>query len=47
MKYFNEALKKVSPSVTEEIEKAYTDLKDQFTSARGKQMKEEKPSYMG
>jgi transitional endoplasmic reticulum ATPase len=40
MKHFNKAMNKVTPSVTEEIEKAYEDLKDHFTSARAKQMKE-------
>ena len=47
MKHFDKALKKVSPSVTEDIEKAYLDMKDHFTSARARQMKEEKPAYMG
>jgi hypothetical protein len=47
MNLFDEALKKVPPSVTKDIEKAYESLKDSFTSARAKQMKEEKPSYMG
>ena len=47
MKYFNEAMKKVRPSVTKDIEEAYESLQDHFSSARGKQMKEEKPVYMG
>ena len=47
MKHFDKALKKVTPSVTEDIEKAYAEMKDHFTSARAKQMKEEKPAYMG
>jgi len=47
MKHFHEAMKKVRPSVTEEIEKAYESLQDHFSSARGNQMKEEKPAYMG
>ena len=47
MKSFNEALKKVRPSATKEVEKAYEEIGDQFTAARGKQMKEEKPTYMG
>ena len=46
-KHFDKAMNKVRPSATEEIEKAYTDLQDHFSSARGKQMKEEKPTYMG
>jgi len=44
---FNEALKKVRPSVTKEIVKAYEEIKDSFSQARAKQMKDEKPSYMG
>jgi transitional endoplasmic reticulum ATPase len=47
MKDFDDALKKVLPSITPEIEKAYGELKNYFTSAKAKQMKEEKPSYMG
>ena len=46
-KDFDDALKKVSPSVTKEIEKAYEELQDHFKKARAKQMEEEKPSYMG
>ena len=46
-KDFEEALEKVRPSATKEIEEAYKKLKDHFTAAKGKQMKEEKPSYMG
>ena len=38
---------KVRPSVTKDVEKAYEDLGEQFMAARGKQMKEEKPAYMG
>ncbi|MBS3136353.1 AAA family ATPase [Candidatus Woesearchaeota archaeon] len=44
---FEEAMKKVPPSVSEDIEKAYANLKYSFSSARAKQMKEEKPAYMG
>jgi transitional endoplasmic reticulum ATPase len=47
VKNFDEALEKVRPSVSKEIEKAYEDLKDSFSAAKAKQMKEEKPSYMG
>ncbi len=41
------ALKKVKSSVTKEVEKAYENLGEQFTSAKGKQMKDEMPSYFG
>jgi len=47
MENFEEALKKVTPSVTKEIEKSYEELKDQFTRARAKAMEDEKPAYMG
>jgi len=47
MANFEEALEKVTPSVTKEIEKAYSDLHSQFRSASGKRMKDEKPSYYG
>ena len=47
MEFFEEALKKVRPSVTKEIEEAYENLQAQFRSAAGKQLKEEKPSYYG
>jgi len=47
MKNFEQALNKVNPSITKEIEKAYGDLRKHFKSARAKEMKEEKPSYMG
>ena len=46
-KYFIEAINKVKPSVTKEIEKSYEDVRDTFSSARGRQMKEEKPAYLG
>jgi len=47
MDNFEKALKKVRPSITKDIEKAYEDIRDHFSSARAKEMKEEKPSYMG
>ena len=47
MKNFDEALKKVSPSVTKEIDKEYNELQDKFRSARAKEMTEEKPRYFG
>ena len=45
--HFEEALKKVAPSVTPEIKEGYEKLRDAFTSAAGKQMIEEKPQYFG
>ena len=47
MDCFEKALKKVRPSITKEIEKAYEDIRNHFSSARAKEMKDEKPSYMG
>ncbi|MGV8162050.1 MAG: CDC48 family AAA ATPase [Candidatus Nanoarchaeia archaeon] len=47
MEFFEQALKKVRPSVTAEVEDAYASMKDQFSSAGGRQLKEEKPSYYG
>ena len=47
MKNFEQALNKVNPSITKEIEKAYEDIRKHFKSARAKEMEEEKPSYMG
>ncbi len=46
-KNFDEALKKVLPSVTKELEEAYDNVKEQFRQIRAKQLKEEKPAYMG
>jgi transitional endoplasmic reticulum ATPase len=47
MKYFEKALEKVPPSGSEEIQKLYEEIKNQFTSARAKEMKNEKPNYFG
>ncbi|MBU2561681.1 MAG: CDC48 family AAA ATPase [Nanoarchaeota archaeon] len=44
-KDFEEALDKVRPSITKEIEDSYKTLKEMFTKARAKEMKEAKPSY--
>ncbi len=46
-KHFAEALNKVKPSVTKEVEEAYQQVKETLTSARAKELKEERPSYMG
>jgi len=47
MQSFNEALNKVKPSVSKEIEKAYEELQEKFRQARGAEMKANKPSYYG
>lgn len=46
-KDFEAALEKVPPSATKDTEKAYEELKGLFSSAKAKQMKEERPNYMG
>jgi transitional endoplasmic reticulum ATPase len=46
-KDFDDAVKKVRPSLTKEIEKTYEELGKQFTAAKAKQMKDEMPSYFG
>ena len=45
--HFEEALKKVRPSVTKETQDIYGKLQDYFRSAKAEEMKDEKPSYMG
>ncbi|MBN2423215.1 CDC48 family AAA ATPase [Candidatus Woesearchaeota archaeon] len=45
--HFEDSLKKVSPSVNKEVEKAYVELLDHFTAARGKEMQDSKPRYFG
>ncbi len=46
-KHFDLALKKVRPSITKEIRDSYAALEGQFSSAKGREMKEEKPAYFG
>lgn len=46
-KMFREALKKVSPSVSKEVEDAYKELQQHFRRARGEELKEARPSYLG
>ncbi len=46
-KHFTEALNKVKPSVTKEVEEAYEQVREMLTSARAKELKEDRPSYMG
>ena len=46
-KFFDEALDKVRASITPEVEKAYEELGAKFSSAKGKQMRDEMPSYFG
>ncbi|MBI3036774.1 AAA family ATPase [Candidatus Woesearchaeota archaeon] len=46
-RHFTQALKEVRASVTKEVEKTYEDVKDFLMVARAKEIKDEKPSYMG
>ncbi len=47
MRHFESAFEKVRPSASPEIAKMYENIKKFFSQARAKEMKEEKPSYMG
>lgn len=47
MSHFIKAMGKVRPSLNREIEETYKELKDHFSSAKARQMKEERPAYMG
>jgi transitional endoplasmic reticulum ATPase len=42
---FDEALKKVRPSASKDIEQTYKELEQHFRSARGRELKEERPNY--
>jgi len=47
MKHFEKALEKVRPSATKEVAEAYAELENSFRAARGKEMKDQRPSYYG
>lgn len=47
MENFKKALEIVKPSVTKDIEEAYRNMEDYFSTARAKQIKEDKASYFG
>lgn len=44
---FERALKKIRPSATKEIQRAYEELQDKFKASTAKQMDTEKPNYFG
>lgn len=46
-RHFEQAIEKVRPSVTKEVQQTYEELQETLTTARAKQMLNEKPSYMG
>jgi transitional endoplasmic reticulum ATPase len=45
--HFEKAIEKVNPSITPEIENAYKDLKQHFSSAKAKELQTSKPAYFG
>ncbi|MFH1211666.1 MAG: CDC48 family AAA ATPase [Candidatus Woesearchaeota archaeon] len=47
MKYFVDALKKVRPSTSKDIEKAYEEIEQNFRKAKAHEMKDDRPSYYG
>ncbi len=47
MKHFEKALDKVKPSATKDVAEAYEELEKTFRAARGKEMKDQRPSYYG
>jgi transitional endoplasmic reticulum ATPase len=47
MKSFEEALLKIRPSASKEIQDAYEEIQAKFSQAAGAKFKEEKPSYYG
>jgi transitional endoplasmic reticulum ATPase len=47
MKHFEEAMKKVRPSVDKEIQETYQELADHFKKATAEQIKKDRPSYLG
>lgn len=47
MKHFEEALKKVYPSITPEIMKAYAELQKKFRAAKGEELRLNRPAYYG
>jgi transitional endoplasmic reticulum ATPase len=46
MKYFTEALKKIKPSASKDIEAMYAQFSETFRKSRAEEMKD-KPSYFG
>jgi len=47
MKHFEKALEKVRPSVTKDIDETYQQLQEFFRSAKGRELEEQKPNYLG
>ncbi len=47
MEHFKEALSVVKPSISKDVEEAYKKLEEYFSTARAKEIKEDKISYVG
>ena len=47
LEHFEKSLEKVKPSITPDIEKAYEELDERFKTARAKELRQERPAYMG
>ena len=47
MNHFEKALEKVKPSATKDVAEAYKELEKTFRAARGKEMRDQRPSYYG
>ncbi|MBN2053052.1 CDC48 family AAA ATPase [Candidatus Woesearchaeota archaeon] len=47
LKHFEKAMEKVKPSATKDVAEAYEELQNMFRAARGKEMKDQRPSYYG
>lgn len=47
MAHFNKAFEKVRASVTKDINEAYQNLQDFFRTAKGRELKENRPAYFG
>ena len=47
MKHFTDSLKKIRASSTKEVQEMYAQLIDSFRAAKAKEMKDERPNYMG
>ena len=46
-KGFDQALEKVKPSVTKEIDELYKQMETYFKQAHAKEMEKDKPAYYG
>jgi transitional endoplasmic reticulum ATPase len=47
LKHFEKAMQKVRPSAPKDVADAYAELENMFRASRGKEMKDQRPSYYG